>query len=80
MSLGATLVSPIPIARRAPAPVTIPTYPNERWTLDFVSDQLTDEYRFRILTIVDDGTRERLVLVADSSLSGIRGEHVYRIL
>jgi putative transposase len=46
--------------------------PNDRWSLDFVSDQLTDSRRFRILAIVDDCTRECLALAADTSLSGIR--------
>ena len=50
----------------------IPLAPNERWSLDFVSDQLTDGRRFRILAIVDDCTRECLALVADTSLSGFR--------
>ncbi len=50
----------------------IPMAPNERWWLDFVSDQLTDSRRFRVLTIVDDCTRECLALVADTSLSGLR--------
>src|SRR5260370_2259526 len=54
------------------APMTAPMAPNDRWSLDFVSDQLTDSRRFRILTIVDDCTRECLALVADTSLSGIR--------
>ena len=54
------------------APMAIPTAPNERWSLDFVSDQLTDGRRFRILTVVDDCTRECLALVADTSLSGVR--------
>ena len=45
---------------------------NDRWSLDFVSDQLTDGRRFRILTVVDDCTRECLALVADTSLSGLR--------
>lgn len=31
------------------APMMIPTAPNERWSLDFVSDQLTDGRRFRVL-------------------------------
>ena len=31
------------------APMTVPTQPNDRWSLDFVSDQLTDGRRFRIL-------------------------------
>ena len=50
----------------------VPVTSNERWSLDFVSDQLTCGRRFRILTIVDDCTRECLALVADTSLSGIR--------
>jgi putative transposase len=37
-----------------------------------VSDQRTDGRRFRILTVVDDCTRECLALVADTSLSGAR--------
>jgi putative transposase len=54
------------------APMLVPLRPNERWSLDFVSDQLTDGRRFRILTIVDDCTRECLALMADTSLSGLR--------
>ncbi len=45
---------------------------NQRWSLDFVSDQMTDCRRFRVLTVVDDCTRECLALVADTSLSGMR--------
>ncbi len=54
------------------APMMIPMRPNDRWSLDFVSDQLTCGRRFRILTVVDDCTRECLGLVADTSLSGVR--------
>ncbi len=54
------------------ASMTVPMAPNDRWSLDFVSDQLTDGRRFRILTVVDDCTRECLALVADTSLSGTR--------
>ncbi len=46
--------------------------PNERWSLDFLSDQFTDGRRFGILTIVDDCTPEWLGLLADTSLSGLR--------
>lgn len=52
------------------APMLIPLATNDRWSLDFVSDQLTDW--FRVLTVVDDCTRECLALVADTSLSGLR--------
>lgn len=54
------------------APMLVPLRPNERWSLDFVSDQFTDGRRFRILAIVDDCTRENLALLADTSLSGLR--------
>lgn len=54
------------------APMTIPQGPNQRWSLDFVSDALADGRRFRVLCVVDDFTRECLALVADTSLSGAR--------
>ena len=54
------------------APMAMPQGPNVRWSLDFVSDTLTDGRRFRVLTVVDDFTRECLALVADTSLSGVR--------
>ena len=53
-------------------PMLVPNRPNERWSLDFVSDAFTDGRRFRILAIVDDFSRECLGLVADTSLSGLR--------
>ncbi len=54
------------------APMTLPQGPNQRWSLDFVSDALSDGRRIRVLAIVDDFTRECLTLVADTSLSGAR--------
>ena len=50
------------------APIELPSRPNERWSLDFVSDSFTDGRRFRILAVVDEFTRECLALVADTSL------------
>jgi putative transposase len=50
--------------------MTLPQGPNQRWSLDFVSDTLTDGRRSRILVVVEDFTRE--CLVADTSLSGAR--------
>ena len=54
------------------APMALPQGPNQRWSLDFAADTLTDGRRFRILVVVDDFTRECLCLVADTSLSGGR--------
>lgn len=53
-------------------PLALPSRPNERWSLDFISDAFTDGRRFRVLAVVDDFTRECLCLVADTSLSGAR--------
>ena len=54
------------------SPMPLPGGPNQRWSLDFVHDQMTDGRRLRILAVVDDYTRECLALVADTSISGIR--------
>src|SRR5215470_5182475 len=54
------------------APMAVPQGPNQRWSLDFLSDTLADGRRFRILAVVDDFTRECLALVADTSLPGLR--------
>ena len=53
-------------------PMVLPQAPNQRWSLDFVSDAFTDCRRFRILAVVDDFTRECLALVPDTSISGVR--------
>ncbi|GAB5375148.1 MAG: hypothetical protein AcusKO_16100 [Acuticoccus sp.] len=54
------------------APMTLQQGPNQRWSLDFVSNQLSDGRRFRVLVVVDDFSRECLALVVDTSLSGAR--------
>ena len=58
------------VGARAPAPV--PTLPNQRWSLDFVHDQMATGRRFRVLNVVDDVTRECLAAVPDTSISGRR--------
>ncbi len=52
--------------------MALPQGPNQRWSLDFLSDAMIDGRRFRILAIVDDFTRESLTLIPDTSLSGAR--------
>lgn len=56
----------------ARAPMTLPLIPNQRWSLDLVSDQLTNGRRFRVLTVGNDCMRECLAQVADTSLFGAR--------
>ena len=58
------------LGTRTPMPGAV--LPNDRWSLDFVSDQFVSGRRFRILGIYDDCTRECLAAVADVSLSGRR--------
>lgn len=36
------------------SPMMLPEGPNERWSLDFVSDALNNGRRVRVLTMVDD--------------------------
>ena len=50
----------------------LPNCTDERWSLDFISDAFTDGRRFRVLAIIDDFSRECLILIADTSLSGLR--------
>jgi putative transposase len=54
------------------APMMVPAQPNDRWSLDFVSGQLTDGRHFCVLTIAAPASAECLVLVADTSSSGAR--------
>lgn len=54
-----------------------PTQANQRCSLDFMHDTLANGRTFRVLNIVDDHTREALVVEVDTSLSGAR---VVRVL
>lgn len=58
-------------------PLVPATRPNERWSLDFVSDSFASGRRYRTLNVVDDFTRECLAIEVDHSLSG---ERVARVL
>ena len=46
--------------------------PDERWAMDFMSDEMFDGRRIRMLTIVDHFTRESLAIKVDGSLGGQR--------
>jgi putative transposase len=48
------------------------TQPDQRWSLDFVSDALWWGRKLRMLTVVDTYTRESLAIEVDTSLSGAR--------
>jgi putative transposase len=59
------------LARRQRAvTIAMAVRPNQRWSMDFVSDKLADGRSFRILTVVDQFTRECVALEADRSMTG----------
>jgi len=50
--------------------------PNQRWSMDFVSDCVSTGTVIRMLTVVDDCTRECPVIEVDTSLGGLRVRRV----
>jgi len=46
--------------------------PNEDWSMDFMSDELFNGQRIRLLTLVDNFTRESLAIEVDTHLGGHR--------
>jgi len=60
------------MARRRSVPTGVAVRPNHCWSMDFVSDKLADGRSFRILTVVDQFTRECVKLEADRSMTGMK--------
>lgn len=50
----------------------VPGAVNETWSIDFMSDALSNGRRFRVLNVIDDYNRESLVNKAFYSIPGIR--------
>ncbi|CCF83925.1 conserved hypothetical protein [Nitrolancea hollandica Lb] len=63
----------VSLPRVTPAPAE---RPNERWSLDFLADNLVDGRRFRVLTIVDNVSRVSPAIEVDVS---IKGDHVVAV-
>lgn len=59
-------------ARGGRTPMPTALRPNQRWSMDFVSDTFGASRKFRILAVNDDCCRENLCLIADTSQSGAR--------
>jgi len=59
-------------AAQARVPLAAAMRPNQRWSMDFVSDRLADQRWFRVLTVVDQFTRECILLLADLSLTAAK--------
>jgi len=60
---------------RVPPPSA--THANESWSMDFMADELFNGCRFRLLTIVDDFTRESLAVEVGRRMTG---GHVVEVL
>jgi len=58
------------VARRQRIPQTQAMRPDDCWSADFVSEKLTDGRTIRILTVIDQFTRECVWLEADRSMNG----------
>ena len=55
---------------------SVATRANERWSIDFVSDCVSTGRVIRMLTVVDDCTRECPAIEVDTSLGGLRVRRV----
>jgi putative transposase len=60
------------MGRRQRVSTGLAARPNQCWSMDFVSDKLADGRSFRILTVVDQFTRECVRLEADRSMTGTK--------
>ena len=56
--------------QRPRLPMEVPTQANQRWSMDFVSDQLSNGRRFRVLNVVDDYSREMVGQLVSTSIAG----------
>ncbi len=63
--------------KRPRQPIMVPIYPNVRWSMDFVSDQLSNGRRFRVLNVKDDYSKE---LIGQLTAYSISGQQVARFL
>lgn len=53
-------------------PMVVPRTVNERWSMDFLHDQLSNGRRLRVLNVIDDYSRQCLASIVDTSISGAR--------
>jgi putative transposase len=57
---------------RVKVPLAIPEYFNDTWSMDFMSDALSNKTKFRTLNVIDDYNREALFIEVDYSLTSSR--------
>src|SRR5690606_17295401 len=60
------------LPERVKQPLVQPDKVNKSWSIDFMSDSMVGNRKFRTFNVIDDGTREALVIDVDTSLSSKR--------
>lgn len=60
------------IKRDKPDALSVPLAPNQVWSIDFMSDSLTDGRTLRTFNVLDDYNREGLGIEVDQSLPSAR--------
>jgi len=60
------------VPRQERQTLEVPEAPNAIWALDFMSDALYHGRRYRMLNVIDEGVREALDIVIDTSIPGGR--------
>lgn len=60
------------IPARVKEPLFVPAIPNQKWSMDFMSDRLMNGRRFRVLNIIDDYNREILKIEPYFSITSLK--------
>lgn len=60
------------ICREKPDALDVPPGPNVVWSMDFMSDALSNGRIFRTFNVIDDFNREGLAVDVDFSLSSLQ--------
>ena len=60
------------LPQRVQQPLGVAARANAEWAMDFMADTLYHGRRFRTLNILDEGVREALAIVIDTSIPGAR--------
>ena len=57
---------------QARVPAAVPSRPNERWSMDFMSDATASGRRLRLFNLVDDFSREVLAMDVETSITALQ--------